>query len=474
MKRKLKKWRRKSARFLAVVSVVVFSISVPVSADPAEVLDDAALVAGMIEAYGQYYGADLQFVAENAQSAQGLVVQLYQEYTSSVADPMTMAALASAAVAAGVFVASNDFVQDQRYIAYNYSSAIAGYLDDFWNWVLSDKLGLSRKEDGTFNSDDLVLNPAPLYSVLGNATINGYNLYNLGNGPLKFTTYSDINDPHVHTEHIFYGSGNVYASAYVASGGSVAWCFYSFVSGNTVIRELVRSPGSTTSNSYNLSSLNRGIYYYNGSIASYNTANTTGSSIFVDTNLDPLFYNSYANSVVPSTRFKMVTGVDPVISYTNQAAINLSAFDSAIPLPDVDAAEYVPTPLTITTNIPWVGDVPVSPSAIEDFNSLSESVLDSMADNSLALQTVQTPDGIVDGGVNEPTNSSYSFTVDGLNFDFHFSDLWHYVLDWLSCITPFIALLKTVWGFLPYCMVVPVWATAVIVLVFGVYRRFIH
>lgn len=58
-------------------------------------------------------------------------------------------------------------------------------------------------------------------------------------------------------------------------------------------------------------------------------------------------------------------------------------------------------------------------------------------------------------------------------FDGSFLSIWHYVVEWLSYIGGFISLVLNVWSVLPYGMVVPVYACLVLVLYFGIYRKFI-
>lgn len=54
-----------------------------------------------------------------------------------------------------------------------------------------------------------------------------------------------------------------------------------------------------------------------------------------------------------------------------------------------------------------------------------------------------------------------------------FNSIWHYVVEWLSYISGFVSVVLNVWSVLPYGMVVPVYACIVLVLYFGLYRKFI-
>lgn len=50
--------------------------------------------------------------------------------------------------------------------------------------------------------------------------------------------------------------------------------------------------------------------------------------------------------------------------------------------------------------------------------------------------------------------------------------IWYYVVQWVRSISTWMTTMFNVWSGLPVAMVYPVWATAVIVIVIGVYRRF--
>ena len=58
------------------------------------------------------------------------------------------------------------------------------------------------------------------------------------------------------------------------------------------------------------------------------------------------------------------------------------------------------------------------------------------------------------------------------NFNFNLSSIWHYVVEWVSSLGSWFSLTFSIWRSLPYAMVVPVYATAVVVIVLGVYKRF--
>lgn len=78
-----------------------------------------------------------------------------------------------------------------------------------------------------------------------------------------------------------------------------------------------------------------------------------------------------------------------------------------------------------------------------------------------------------------PTNpdiSTYELPLIGINFPANWSlnlhGIWYYVRQWIASIASFVGWIFSVYSNLPYAMVVPIYATAVIVIVLGIYKRF--
>lgn len=53
-----------------------------------------------------------------------------------------------------------------------------------------------------------------------------------------------------------------------------------------------------------------------------------------------------------------------------------------------------------------------------------------------------------------------------------FASIWYYVVNWVTSLSPFFVLISGVWSHLPAAMVLPVYASAVICVVLGMYKRF--
>lgn len=75
-----------------------------------------------------------------------------------------------------------------------------------------------------------------------------------------------------------------------------------------------------------------------------------------------------------------------------------------------------------------------------------------------------------------PDIPTYELPLIGINFPANWSlnlhGIWHYVRTWVSSIASFINWIFGVYSNLPYAMVVPIYAAAVIVIVLGIYKRF--
>lgn len=57
---------------------------------------------------------------------------------------------------------------------------------------------------------------------------------------------------------------------------------------------------------------------------------------------------------------------------------------------------------------------------------------------------------------------------------FGFSSIWHYVVSFVGSLGTGLAVFSAVWSVLPYSMVVPVYASAVVVIIVGLFKRYIH
>lgn len=155
-----------------------------------------------------------------------------------------------------------------------------------------------------------------------------------------------------------------------------------------------------------------------------------------------------------------------------------------IEYPNPASPDYVPRPVTIQTDVEWDpdwGPDPVSnptpgvPYPITDASTLNNLVPDlwsQIVSDSVSVESPQPDPAPDDPGVSPSEVFIPLLPVTLPDFHFSLSGIWHYVVTWVRSLGAWFTTMFTVWNSLPYAMVVPVYATAVIVIVLGVYKRF--
>lgn len=130
--------------------------------------------------------------------------------------------------------------------------------------------------------------------------------------------------------------------------------------------------------------------------------------------------------------------------------------DVYVPNPAVDG--YLPAPMTGTLNIPY--------------NQTLDGDLDKLVD--MIQQLVLENSDVLEDEAPAPTDPIYSplLPFELPSFNFNLSGIWHYVVEWVQSISAGAAQIFAVWSYLPYAMVVPIYASIVVVVVLGVYKRF--
>lgn len=144
----------------------------------------------------------------------------------------------------------------------------------------------------------------------------------------------------------------------------------------------------------------------------------------------------------------------------------------------------------------------VGASSEDDLETVIRSVLDGYLDNTLVVDQELTGAGEGEGtdtdglfGILHGISGTLSDVLDAVlsipaaiaatvtgfigsigNFlsgaYFGFSGIWHYVVTWVGSMAAGAAVIWSVWNGLPSAMIIPVYATAVIVIVVGLWRRF--
>lgn len=470
-------------RIFCVVLAILIPIALfPMSAfaAPADLYDTTGrdLVTIVTDLYGMYYNMTWTNVYSNdpgitqaTTSAVDYVVSLYNDYASAASDPYTAAGLAAALVAAGAIAVIYDSVTGQGYVSLYLDQYISS-LDGYWDYACSD-MGLFRDEDGYFyweKDQDNVVVDIPV------ATVGEFPLV-----PISSFSVSDIS-----SSGLFVLSTSS-RSYYVSSFSSDVFAYLYLVNDHYSISAF--SPSSTSrinatnGSTFRYSPITSAVPGYDFFRATVDYSVSSDTVSFINPAV-PVFtsladaYSAFADRVARA--FKIVA--EPSV-YLDQLA---QQYDKIL-LPDVSAPDYSPQPVIIDTNVWWDdswGTVAANPTPgvyyrVTDENIYNEAVpdiLSQLISNDVQVdapsQFAETPSDPSDpsSGSNEVNLPLLPVTLP--SFDFSLSGIWYYVVQWVGSLGSFLGTLFTVWSTLPYAMVVPVYATAVVVIVFGVYKRF--
>lgn len=228
---------------------------------------------------------------------------------------------------------------------------------------------------------------------------------------------------------------------------------------------------------------------YNNSVAFINIYNKNGTlnsgvggsiSSAISTSSGNLYYYSYVSrssdySGVPVfSSVKLAAEAIDTFVISNNYKIQLTPQDKYnqrvkdgdgqviepgdVYVPNPAADDYIPKPITGTLDIPYS----------ETQNGLLDKIKDLINEKSL----INMP--VLEREMEAPTDPIYSplLPFELPSFNFNLSGIWHYVVEWVQSISAGAAQIFAVWSYLPYAMVVPIYASIVVVVVLGVYKRF--
>lgn len=453
-------------------------------AAPADLYDTTGrdLVTIVTDLYGMYYNMTWTNVYSNdpgitqaTTSAVDYVVSLYNDYASAASDPYTAAGLAAALVAAGAIAVIYDSVTGQGYVSLYLDQYISS-LDGYWDYACSD-MGLFRDEDGFFyweKDQDNVVVSVPVVTLYGapllpySSSLGASSVLSSG---VHLFTYSPSSS---RVYNYFFVSNSVPVFSFlVRSSNSYILYFVSDSAFSVGYATTGQSTNGTHSSSFD-STYNCHLVTVYGYTQSYFT-NSSSLPVFNSLSAAMTWYNNTIGSA-----FDIVA--EPSV-YFDQ----LSATYDKILLPDVSSPDYSPQPVIIDTNVWWDdswGTVAANPTPgvyyrVTDENIYNEAVPDILSQLISNDVQVDAPSQFADtpSDPSDPSSGSNEVNLPLLpvtlpSFDFSLSGIWYYVVQWVGSLGSFLGTLFTVWSTLPYAMVVPVYATAVVVIVFGVYKRF--
>lgn len=445
-------------KFIAIVLVVALALALCAPVSGAGL---AASAVDMFSAIWSVYAGSRGFgqvlttdgVLNNADhifdkaTYQSLYESLYNEYNglldssgqmtiddwvSNVLDVSSSSAPPSYGTAKTVFTLSAKTVQ---------------WFDSFATWLLDSKLGCTVSDSGHYHTsgnfaDSTIASEELSASVFVQLTSSFQRFYG--------------------SNYYFAVRSNDNVVGYVALIGTPS-------SNYPIVFSIGNNPPGTVINTYTLNNTQVGSFGGNiGFTLSSNLGITIRYRIF-DGNRDnysglPVY--SDIDSLISDLKNPVLEDKSSKIQLTPQDKYNqrvkdgdgqvIEPGDVYVPNPAVDG--YLPAPMTGTLNIPY--------------NQTLDGDLDKLVD--MIQQLVLENSDVLEEEAPAPTDPIYSplLPFELPSFNFNLSGIWHYVVEWVQSISAGAAQIFAVWSYLPYAMVVPIYASIVVVVVLGVYKRF--
>lgn len=464
---------RQIVTIIAVVCIIMANVALPASADVVEFNEAAKLGASIIDLYGMANNTNLAYEVASDQSALTVIENLYTEYSNSASDPYTLAAIGAAAAAAGAVAVIYDAITGQGYIQL-YQEQYISSLDGYWDYQLLDA-GFVRDQitdlfSWTLNQSDGV-DPISIY-VETNYKYGQVTLHNLGDAPLYYIQGTDFRGfgktPLVHycvvTNGTETGNPNQYGTAYYSKIYLMSLdpftvpVLYSPDHGlNYNVIDHVSGTFYNDQYYYSLLVSIRGYQYYDGTFPDLTYDTIFGQNPSYQVTTDDISIEPYWGD--PLERPVEITIADPANPDYQEMPVRIT---TTMPIPD---GVEIPLPEGVST--PEYG-VPYPITDASTLNQIVPDLWENLVANEVGIQEAPEP---VTPSV--PSEVYIPFLPVALpNFNFSLSGIWHYVREWIASLGAWFTMVLTVWNNLPYAMVVPVYATMVVLIVLGVYKRF--
>lgn len=439
---------------LVFFSVLILVACVPIQAfavDPVSAATMANAFAQAITAYGASQGVSMTFDVANTDGIGEGVHDLWEQFKADMESDQDYSGPAIETFdTMSVSTWATLYKKIGNKVGIDLTSEIKSVFDGFWNWLLSGPAEMTKVDNAYAWNRDSSGNVVPVQVVNDlYAVINGYMLYplpisrELNDGSVQ-TLYTSLNDTYGLVVYVPIGS-NIVPYCLVVSLSNTQFQYW------------------LDSGSRSFAMLDRGWYYvpYQAGVGgSFPALNQT----YDGTSTSPYsYFGSY----------------DPTNISTGSNALDIRPYvGDAVPqnvyIPDNEDVNYQPVAVEIPLDINWDDslfgdgiDTLTDAQAEAITNTLSDTIVQS---DTKTLELADTANPPVSSGVD--TFHSVLPFVDLPSFQFNFSGIWHYVREWVSSLGAWLTTMFTIWNGLPYAIVVPVYASAVIVIVLGVYKRF--
>lgn len=434
--------------FLIVIAISILSLSIPIQAlavDPVSAATMANAFAQAITAYGASQGVSMTFDVANTDGIGEGVHELWNQYQEDMANSnVTVSDYSN--LAASVFPTL--WKKTFNYVSVNLDAAARGEVDGFWNWLLSGPAEMT-KVDNQYYEWTLVDGSVQPISVFSDQQLT-FNGKLIGQLPYSFGTGTAART---------YSGDAYYYTCY--DGTSYGYFVVSF---NLHDFDLI----TTT--------------YYNTSTSTA-TLGSSGYAVISSS----VYYRDYDYMYAISTESGAMfpeNVLGPVQSDSlqlNGDSISVRPYvGDAVPenvyIPDNTDVNYIPDAVSVPLDIPWddtlFGDgtgVLTDAQSEAITGTVSSAIVDSPVKTLELADTANPPADPIDPS---PVDIPLLPFLDLPSFNFNLSGIWHYVREWVASLGAWFTLTFSVWQSLPYAIVVPVYASAVVVIVLGVYKRF--
>lgn len=436
--------------------VMILAANIPLCAFAVDPVSSAALANGLaqaITAYGASHSVSMMYDVSNTDGIGSGMHDLWQQFKSDVNDN-DVPDYDSLAVT----VWSTLFRKVGNQVGVFVSEEVTPYFDQFWNWLLSGPAEMLKVDNQYYEwSVDSVTNSVSSILVL--------NTSGFSDQPIGVGNYSNL-----FQDGFFFGTNGV-RDFYVISSVDDSYAFAVLQSGENYY--LV------------VASANTGTAYYGGRVLSDNSTSFVSSSLSYYSNDYGLHYCLNNNFVRNVSIFQKIPVYDSLedalydISLVSDGQIIGSSFSvapyvgDAVPqdvyIPDNDDVNYTPLPYVGGLDIPWDNTL-----YGDGIDTLTDSQIVSISsDLSAAIESDGTLTLSQEAEIVIPSEVYIPFLPVTLpTFNFSLSGIWHYVTAWVSSLGAWFTMVFTIWSNLPYAISLPVYATAVVVIVLGVYKRF--
>lgn len=459
---------------VVVFAVLILAANMPLCAfatDPVSAATMANAAAQAISAYGASQGVSMTFdVASTAGIGEG-VHELWDQFKEDIQDNNvpTYDSLA-------ITMWADVYTKVGNNVGIFIDDTVMPFIDAFWNWLLSGPAEMQKVDDYYQWQIDVQtgeVNPINVYSdyniglvplISNYTTLSTQEIYNLSkpvyhqatsnyrifcsNGTMAVVAYNPAGNPYQILVGASVQDSYSYTTRYYLASYDNAWHF--------------SGPNNFTYNSSS-QSLGNGRYIYTGN---YNSLYTSSNVTF-----DVPMYESYTDALNALKNYF----IDPAYAVGDQLSVRPYIGDSVpqdVFIPDNDDVNYAPLPYVGGLDIPWDntlygdGSGTLTDAQSEAISGVVDDAITNSLEKTLTLAETDNP--------SPPVSEVYIplLPVELPNFNFSLSGIWHYVVSWVQSLGAWLSLMFQAWAVLPSAITIPVYASAVIVIVLGVYKRF--